>query len=120
MSKTVAIIGGGIAGIETSIQLEKLGYEVNLYEKDSALGGHAAKWDRLFPNRRHAFEVINGFGRSFQEVGFFPKLAFKGIVLFAAKFAFPTHNPPAGFIYLCPQFCILIQNALPVSPDRLN
>ncbi|RPH27276.1 MAG: CoB--CoM heterodisulfide reductase iron-sulfur subunit A family protein [Bacteroidales bacterium] len=59
MSKTVAIIGGGIAGLETSIQLEKLGYDVTLYEKDKALGGHAGKWDRLFPNRRHATEVID-------------------------------------------------------------
>ncbi len=64
MSKTVAIIGGGIAGIETSIQLERLGYEVNLYEKDSSLGGHAAKWDRLFPNRRHANEVIESMTKS--------------------------------------------------------
>lgn len=58
MNKTVAVIGGGVAGLETSIQLEKLGYSVCLYEKDSQLGGHAGKWDRLFPNRRHATEVI--------------------------------------------------------------
>jgi heterodisulfide reductase subunit A len=58
MNKTVAVIGGGVAGLETSIQLEKLGYNVNLYEKETQLGGHAAKWDRLFPNRRHATEVI--------------------------------------------------------------
>ncbi len=59
MSKTVAIIGGGIAGLEASIQLEKLGYNVHLYEKDSQLGGHVGKWDRLFPNKRHASEVID-------------------------------------------------------------
>lgn len=59
MNKTVAIIGGGIAGLEASIQLENLGYNVHLYEKDSQLGGHAGKWDRLFPNRRHASEVID-------------------------------------------------------------
>ncbi len=58
MNKTVAVIGGGVAGLETSIQLEQLGYNVHLYEKDSQLGGHAGKWDRLFPNRRHATEVI--------------------------------------------------------------
>lgn len=59
MNKTVAVIGGGVAGLETSIQLEKLGYTIDLYEKDSELGGHAGKWDRLFPNRRHATEVID-------------------------------------------------------------
>lgn len=64
MGKTVAIIGGGIAGLETSIQLEKLGYDVALYEKDTSLGGHAAKWDRLFPNRRHATEVIESLTKA--------------------------------------------------------
>ena len=64
MSKTVAIIGGGIAGLETSIQLEKLGYDVTLYEKDTTLGGHAGKWDRLFPNRRHANEVIESLTKA--------------------------------------------------------
>jgi heterodisulfide reductase subunit A2 len=64
MSKTVAIIGGGIAGLETSIQLEKLGYDVTLYEKDATLGGHAGKWDRLFPNRRHATEVIESLTKT--------------------------------------------------------
>jgi heterodisulfide reductase subunit A2 len=64
MSKTVAIIGGGIAGLETSIQLEKLGYDVTLYEKDTTLGGHAGKWDRLFPNRRHATEVIESLTKA--------------------------------------------------------
>jgi len=58
MNKTVAVIGGGVAGLETSIQLEQLGYNVSLYEKDNQLGGHAGKWDRLFPSRRHATEVI--------------------------------------------------------------
>lgn len=64
MSKTVAVIGGGIAGLETSIQLEKLGYNVSLFEKDSTLGGHAGKWDRLFPNRRHAVEVIDSLTKN--------------------------------------------------------
>ena len=64
MSKTVAIIGGGIAGLETSIQLEKLGYNVSLFEKDTTLGGHAGKWDRLFPNRRHATEVIDSLTKA--------------------------------------------------------
>ncbi|NVO10671.1 MAG: CoB--CoM heterodisulfide reductase iron-sulfur subunit A family protein [Bacteroidales bacterium] len=59
MNKTVAVIGGGVAGLETSIQLEKLGYNVYLFEKNSQLGGHAEKWDRLFPSRRHASEVID-------------------------------------------------------------
>lgn len=64
MTKTVAIIGGGVAGLETSIQLEKLGYNVALFEKDQTIGGHVAKWDRLFPNRRHSAEVIDSLTKS--------------------------------------------------------
>lgn len=53
-----------MAGLEAAIQLEKLGYSVSLFEKEDALGGHAAKWDRLFPNRRHAREVIDSLASS--------------------------------------------------------
>ncbi|MDX9854203.1 MAG: FAD-dependent oxidoreductase [Tenuifilaceae bacterium] len=59
MTKTVAIIGGGVAGLETAKQLNSLGYSVKLFEKTNTLGGHVAKWDRLFPNKRHANEVVS-------------------------------------------------------------
>lgn len=59
MSKKVAIIGGGVAGIEAAKKLRDFGYEVSLFEKDAELGGHVAKWDRLFPNQRKAQEVID-------------------------------------------------------------
>lgn len=64
MNKTVAIIGGGVAGLEATILLENLGYNTILFEKDQALGGHVAKWDRLFPNKRHASEVIESLTKS--------------------------------------------------------
>ena len=35
----VAIIGGGISGIITSIGLSENGHEVHLFEKTSSLGG---------------------------------------------------------------------------------
>jgi heterodisulfide reductase subunit A len=57
MSKTAIIIGGGVAGMETAIQLLRLGIEVYLIEKESRLGGHLNSWDHLFPNRRDSKEV---------------------------------------------------------------
>lgn len=36
-----------------------MGYTVTVFEKNSTPGGHVSKWDRLFPNRRHSFEVVN-------------------------------------------------------------
>jgi len=59
MSKSVIIIGGGIAGMETATQLARLGIEVDLIEKQPGLGGHLNSWDRLFPNRRESKEVLD-------------------------------------------------------------
>ena len=49
----IAIIGGGVTGMEAAKELTQQGYEVAIFEKKSELGGHAAQWDRLFPSRRH-------------------------------------------------------------------
>lgn len=58
MGKEVAIIGGGVAGLEAANQLATLGYNVIIFEKKDKPGGHAAQWDRLFPNRRKSSEVV--------------------------------------------------------------
>jgi len=58
MSKAAIVIGGGVAGMETASQLNRLGIEVTLIEKQSSLGGHLKKWDRLFPDRRDSHEVF--------------------------------------------------------------
>ena len=59
MDKSVAVIGGGIAGIETASMLSNLGYKVMLFEKETQLGGNVLSWDRLFPTRRPANEVLS-------------------------------------------------------------
>lgn len=47
--KNIVVIGGGPAGLEASAKLQNMGHNVILVEKATALGGHLAKWDRLFP-----------------------------------------------------------------------
>jgi heterodisulfide reductase subunit A2 len=59
MTRTVIIIGGGIAGMEAASTLARKGIEVVLIEKEDQLGGHLGQWDRLFPNRRKSDEVIH-------------------------------------------------------------
>ena len=59
MKEIVVIIGGGIAGMEAAGQLLKLGYSPIIIEKSDRLGGHVAKWHRLFPDMTPASEVIS-------------------------------------------------------------
>ena len=55
--KSVIVIGGGIAGVETANQLSILGHKVLLLEKDAELGGKINNWHCLFPNLRDASEI---------------------------------------------------------------
>jgi heterodisulfide reductase subunit A len=49
ITKRVLIVGGGIAGIETALQLADGGVEVILVEKEDSIGGHMAMFDKTFP-----------------------------------------------------------------------
>jgi|GEM_PF-324179 len=49
VSKEVAVIGGGIAGIHCSLSLARMGYQVHLIEKETTIGGKMAKLVKTFP-----------------------------------------------------------------------
>lgn len=57
--KSVAVIGGGIAGMETATYLASLGFDTTLIEKSGQLGGKIRNWYKLFPNFSHSIEVFN-------------------------------------------------------------
>ncbi|MEI8007549.1 MAG: FAD-dependent oxidoreductase [Bacteroidota bacterium] len=68
MGKSVIVIGGGIAGMTAAGMLARQGYEVTLLEKENETGGHVAHWDRLFPDRRKASEVLEFTGEGMKDV----------------------------------------------------
>ena len=45
----IAIVGGGIAGMQSAIDLAESGYYVYLVEKSSAIGGLMSQLDKTFP-----------------------------------------------------------------------
>jgi heterodisulfide reductase subunit A2 len=47
--KSALVIGGGIAGMQTAVDLADLGFEVNIIEKEPFMGGLAAQANRFFP-----------------------------------------------------------------------
>ncbi len=46
---SVMVVGGGIAGMQASLDLANAGYYVHLVEKKSAIGGTMAQLDKTFP-----------------------------------------------------------------------
>jgi heterodisulfide reductase subunit A len=51
MTKRALVIGGGIAGIETSLQLADLGHKVVLVEQGPTIGGKMAQLNKIFPDQ---------------------------------------------------------------------
>ncbi len=49
MEPKVAVIGGGIAGIQASLDLAEMGIGVYLIEKKPSIGGVMAQLDKTFP-----------------------------------------------------------------------
>ena len=45
----VMVVGGGISGIQASLDLADSGYRVYLVEKAPAIGGHMAQLDKTYP-----------------------------------------------------------------------
>ncbi len=45
----VMVLGGGISGIQASLDLAAAGFKVYLVDKAPAIGGHMAQLDKTFP-----------------------------------------------------------------------
>jgi len=45
----VMIVGGGVSGIQASLDLATAGFKVYLVEKAPSIGGHMAQLDKTFP-----------------------------------------------------------------------
>ena len=67
-SNPVLIVGGGIAGMEAAKQLKALGLTPVIVEKSSALGGHVAQWNCLFPDLTPARKVLASYQNDLKDV----------------------------------------------------
>jgi heterodisulfide reductase subunit A-like polyferredoxin len=55
----VLVVGGGIAGMQASLDLADAGYKVYLVEKETAIGGKMASLDKTFPTNECAMCTIS-------------------------------------------------------------
>ncbi len=77
--KNIVIIGGGIAGLEASHVLSKLGHRIWIVEKEKETGGHVAQWDRLFPSQQAASEIVEPLKKTSENVKIFTSTTVENI-----------------------------------------
>jgi heterodisulfide reductase subunit A-like polyferredoxin len=53
------VVGGGIAGIQASLDMAEAGFKVYMLESKSAIGGHMAQLDKTFPTNDCAMCIIS-------------------------------------------------------------
>ncbi|MHC4691949.1 MAG: FAD-dependent oxidoreductase [Planctomycetota bacterium] len=56
---SVMVVGGGVAGIQASLDLADAGFKVYLIESGTAIGGHMAQLDKTFPTNDCAMCTIS-------------------------------------------------------------
>ncbi|MGA9347939.1 MAG: CoB--CoM heterodisulfide reductase iron-sulfur subunit A family protein, partial [Anaerolineae bacterium] len=58
MNQAVLVIGAGIAGIQASIDLAQMGFQVYLVERTPSIGGRMAQLDKTFPTNDCAICIL--------------------------------------------------------------
>lgn len=59
ITKRVLVIGGGVTGLNSALDVARAGYEVELVEKEDTLGGYAKKLYKRLPNAQPFAEAQN-------------------------------------------------------------
>jgi heterodisulfide reductase subunit A2 len=66
---SVLVVGGGIAGVQASLDLANAGFFVHLVEKKPAIGGVVVQLDRSYPTNESAMCVICMMSPNLMECG---------------------------------------------------
>jgi len=61
MSRSAIVIGGGIAGMQTALNLANQGVHVSLIEKSASIGGNMPRLDKTFPTLDCAMCILSPF-----------------------------------------------------------
>ncbi len=71
VAKKALVIGGGVAGIQTALDLADTGYQVYLVEKNPSVGGRMAQIDKTFPTMDCSICIL---APKMSDVGRHPKI----------------------------------------------
>ncbi len=61
------VIGGGVSGLKSALDVASYGISVTLVEKSPFLGGHMAQLDQIYPTEESALELLDSLVREVLE-----------------------------------------------------
>lgn len=62
-TKSVLIIGGGVSGLRSGIELADMGIDVYIIEKEHFFGGHISEWDEVYMSNQSGNQLITDLYR---------------------------------------------------------
>jgi len=115
----VLVIGGGIAGIQASLDIARSGFEITLVEKSPTLGGHLAQLDHTFPNLEETSSILSLKLEEVQKHPFIHPLTQSEVVEvegFVGNFRVTVRHDPR---YVDPEKCTCCKKCEEVCPVRV-
>ncbi len=116
VTRRTVVIGGGIAGIQTALDIANAGIEVVLVEKQATIGGHMLQLSETFPTLDCAQCILSP---KMVEVSKHPKITLMvqsevtSISGFVGNFKVKVHQKAQ---YVDPELCKLCDDCTPVCP----
>lgn len=83
------VVGGGIAGLRTALNIARRGIRVTLIEKSPFLGGRVAQLEKVFPTEQTGREIIQGLidkVRADQRITIFTQAELTGVKGYVGDF----------------------------------
>jgi heterodisulfide reductase subunit A len=115
----ILVIGGGIAGIQASLDVAHSGFEVYLVEKSPTLGGHLLQLDRTFPNLEEMSTILSPRLEEVQNHPLIHSLTqseLEGVEGFVGNFKVNVKHHPR---YVDPEKCTCCKKCEEVCPVKV-
>ncbi len=119
VTPAVLVVGGGIAGIQASLDVANAGFEVYLVEKSPGLGGHLAQIDRLLPDLKETSSILSPKIEGVTKhplVHLFTRTEVEDLEGFVGNFKATIRQDP---LYVDPENCNCCKKCEDVCPVRV-
>jgi len=114
---SVLVVGGGIAGLQSALDLAHMGVQVYLVERTPFLGGSTSCWSKLYPDNRSATDTLLSLISSVKEhpnITIMSNAQLEKVEGKEASFQVSIHKAP----YRVTENCNLCATCLQVCPIK--